>query len=639
MGKHSLTFIVLFLVNLFALNGQGPMVPENSGQQMYKDAIAQSKQLIQYGFDSPELYGKLANSYFFVSDYAQAANWYQKYDQHPESQLDWEFMIRYATSLKKLGRTDEANVLFDRFKAEHRLMEDDLAKSVDYLQIVSENAVRYTVADAGINSDAPEFNGFYTDEWYYYASAKKGGGKHAKDPVAGTRTMDIYKMPVAVRGRPAGRPIKLNNEINSDQHESSWVIAPQGNEAYFTRASIDPNANRPYHLKIFMAELDPQSGEWGNVTEVALNAPLHSNAYPTLSPDGTQLYFASDRPGGFGQMDLYVAERDADGQWTKIKNLGPKINTSEREAFPFISAKKELYFASDGHHGFGGYDVYYVDLTDEKELLLNVGMPVNSPSDDFAFSVDIESQKGLFTSNRNGNEDLFVHTEKITIRDYLRQEVKGFVSNQFTGVPMKGVDVLVYDKENELVASTTTDEYGNYDMSFNLRGGYTLKLEQDGMALADYTVSSRHEAYVANFDIPANGIDGFGETDRLANVSLPEGVDLENLFFGEVSSSLDEKSKEALVKVGKMLKEHPGLVINVGSTGNSVEKGSYEEWVLEKRGKKIQEFLEAQGVDGQRLSFVKKDIIPCEGADCPEQPGQDIRNVFLEFEDEEEDPE
>src|SRR5690606_24261477 len=146
------------------------------------------------------------------------------------------------------------------------------------------------------------------------------------------------------------KPKKLGGNIESKFHESSPVFTADGNTMYFTRSNITYDKKKDNQkLKIYRSK--KTDNKWQKAEELSINSDHFSTAHPTLGPDGTKLYFSSDRPGGYGESDLYVSQINTDGSIGEPVNLGSKINTSGKETFPFVSANKELYFSSDGHFG------------------------------------------------------------------------------------------------------------------------------------------------------------------------------------------------------------------------------------------------------------------------------------------------
>src|SRR5690606_2074809 len=212
----------------------------------------------------------------------------------------------------------------------------------------------------------------------------------------------------------------------------------------------------------------------------------YSSAHPALSPDETILYFASDMPGGYGQSDLYMAEIDSEGNIGTPQNLGPEINTPGKETFPFVSKNNELYFSSDGHFGLGGLDVFYVKITEDGfGNLLNVGEPVNSYADDFAFGIDMETGRGFISSNRTDAEGTFTYDniysfiENAPITDPYVAVIKGCVTDKHTGEPLAGSTITLFDPEGKIYKTVATDETGCYTVTINRYHVYRVRAEKE----------------------------------------------------------------------------------------------------------------------------------------------------------------
>src|SRR5690606_23070391 len=195
----------------------------------------------------------------------------------------------------------------------------------------------------------------------------------------------------------------LSDKVNTKMHEGTYAITKDRKTIYFTRNNFIKGRKRTdnkkiSNLKIYKAEwID---GEWSNITELPFNSDDYSTEHPALSHDETKLYFSSDRSGGFGSFDLYSVDIISDGSYGVPKNLGSSINTDKKEQFPFLDIHNNLYFASNGHPGFGLLDIFiskYESGNHQKPD--NLGLPVNSGYDDFAISFHSPSE-GYFSSNR-----------------------------------------------------------------------------------------------------------------------------------------------------------------------------------------------------------------------------------------------
>jgi len=224
-------------------------------------------------------------------------------------------------------------------------------------------------------------------------------------------TLDLYTAEMTEEGELSDI-VLFSDKINTDEHESSAAFSKDGQVVYFDRNSENRVKNeegiRVAHIKIFRAEMI--DGEWSNIEALPFTSDQYSTEHPSLSADGSKLYFASDMPGSEGSFDIYVVDVNEDGTYGEPENLGTGINTPHREQFPYISEEGVLYFASDGHQGFGNLDIYRSEGNFSEAQ--NLGNTVNSGHDDFAFVINEENQKGYFASNRRGSDNLYVFTRE-----------------------------------------------------------------------------------------------------------------------------------------------------------------------------------------------------------------------------------
>lgn len=224
----------------------------------------------------------------------------------------------------------------------------------------------------------------------------------------GERLYYIYKTVETDSGIWA-KPVMIQNELMKKFNNGPLSISPDGKTVYFTSEVETGRASKSKRLRnksgIYTAEL---SGSRLNSPQpFAYNSSEYEVAHPSISHDGRYLFFASNMPGGFGKSDLYYCE-NINGQWSKPVNLGPKINTSAAENFPYMHPSGRLYFSSDRTGGAGKLDVYMTSRYEgEWEAPQLLPDPINSTSDDFAFTADESLQTGYFSSNRISNDDIF----------------------------------------------------------------------------------------------------------------------------------------------------------------------------------------------------------------------------------------
>ncbi|MEL6356099.1 MAG: hypothetical protein AAFQ37_04110, partial [Bacteroidota bacterium] len=285
-----------------------------------------------------------------------------------------------------------------------------------------------------INTEASEFSpAFYGNELVYVHQPPNG----AVDPRTGDIFYELFRASETVlSGRR--RPKLFSIELNSSYHEGPVSFSRDMQQIFFTRTNMKQGVSQSDQrgragLKIYYAYQGQY--EWLGTRELPFNSDEYSCMHPTLSEDGQRLFFASDRPGGFGGLDLYLSEWLGD-RWSEPINLGPEINTSKNEAFPFIHDSGHLFFASNGHPGQGGLDIFVIDLSGRKwGNVYNLADPFNSPYDDFGLILDGSSAFGYLSSNRPGGigkDDLYRFTTPNGLSD-------------FTGNPSRKEFLSVYD--------------------------------------------------------------------------------------------------------------------------------------------------------------------------------------------------
>jgi len=312
-------------------------------------------------------------------------------------------------------------------------------------------------------------------------------------------------------------PIRLRGKINSKAHDGIAAYNQSMNALFFTRNKKVKATSGVLDLKIYSATLE--RGEWNSIEEISINKKNYSTCHPTFSTDGKTMYFASNRPGGYGGMDLY-ASKFANGKWQKPVNLGADINTKGNELFPSMGPGQMLYFSSNGRRGVGGLDLYRVDLAMEKRNVESLGKTFNTRKDEFGFMVNTDGRSGYFSSNQfggKGGDDIYYWSlqlestalpaepllteatkpsttfkKKPAIVNSVKKEVKPveksssfskqlFVKDQDTGKPIPGVTIKVSDSEKHgLVTTYRTDGNGTVKITGDYKSNYYVRLERTG---------------------------------------------------------------------------------------------------------------------------------------------------------------
>ncbi|MDH7448437.1 TolB family protein [Aquimarina sp. 2201CG14-23] len=307
----------------------------------------------------------------------------------------------------------------------------------------NDRSLSFVVESLSINSKHSDYApSFYKGELVFASSRNAKSVSRILQEDTNEPFLDLYTTSKNIPNKGISR---LKGMINTKFHESSATFSPDGKTVYFTRNNyanrkFKRNADGYVLLKIYKADYD--NGKWKNVEELPFNSDEYSIAHPALSPDGKFLYFASDMPGSYGKSDIYVVEIYEDGTYGTPENLGSLINSEGRETFPYVSDKGKLFFASDGHVGFGGLDIFMV-LADENNgwEVYNMGTPINSPYDDFTFIINEEYKIGYFASNRsggNGGDDIYGFKQLMPLLEYrnLKPKIKRKIQRHLDHKPI-----------------------------------------------------------------------------------------------------------------------------------------------------------------------------------------------------------
>ena len=327
-------------------------------------------------------------------------------------------------------------------------------------------------------------------------------------------------------------------------------------------------------------------------------------ANPALSNDGKILYFASDMDGTLGLSDIFKVAVNEDGSFSTPENLGPEINTAGRETFPFVSAKDELYFTSDGHPGLGGLDIFITKIPKEgpfKEVL-NVGEPANTPKDDFALIINTDTKRGFLSSNRDGgqgNDDIYKFIETREIEFICEQLLGGIVTDIETKGILPNTTLTLFDEKFNKIKETTSDAEGKYDFG-------PVECSKK------YYVRAALELYITK-EVPVTIIKDTGKTTlpieletsvKKAVVAddLGKLLDLKIIYFDLDRWNIRPDAALELEKVLAVLELYPSLKIEIRSHTDSRATAAYNEKLSDRRAKSTMGWLIKNGINSDRLS-------------------------------------
>ncbi|MBB4119048.1 outer membrane protein OmpA-like peptidoglycan-associated protein/tetratricopeptide (TPR) repeat protein [Mesonia hippocampi] len=611
--QYSLTLIFLIVFSSNTVLGQDRKLRKAENRYNQYDFVDASKiyeKVVASGYVSEEILQKLGNTYYFNAKYKEAK---EKYESLMElnDELEPIYYLRYAQSLRAIGENKEAEKWFDRYAKIVNISEEDFSTSIDYNQLIEENSDRYKIKNLSINTTGIDYGGGIHQGNLVYASTgdsiKKSRLK--TDSWSGLGYMRLKGVNIEEADSTSfdnlGNGYKVKGDLNSKLHVSSACFTKDGKTMYFTQNILLPEKNAtqaPHVLKIYRARLS-EKGKWENVEGLSINSNSYSNAHPALSPNEDQLYFVSNRPGGEGETDIYVVAIDKEGNLGEVKNLGDKINTPARETFPFVSQANELYFSSDGHLGLGGLDIFYVKINDDNTYghLLNVGTPVNSKFDDFAYTVRENTNKGFFSSNRKtdeakGYDDIYTFVETKQIKDVLSTTICGQVIDIQTKEPIHNASVSLLNRDNEVQNTVKTDSLGNYCMEAERFKHYLVRATEETYDADEQMLETKEEKHEVNFELRRNKVPLEPGQDLAKVLNIPI------IYFDFDKSNIRPDAAIELEKVVAVLQEYPFLKIDIRSHTDSRGRDAYNMALSERRAQSTLNYMVKRGIDKERLT-------------------------------------
>lgn len=603
------SFVLLFL-GLSSLNlvfGQEKKLEkaaENYEQLDYVNAQKIYLAVAEKGHQSEELFTKLANSYYFNAQYDQAVKWYGRlFELNPEPENDIVY-LRYSQALKATGN-DKSSDVYDAFAAKSGLKRGRSARN--YADLIQQNSGRYEVEPISklYDENVISFGYFKSGNALYYASTSDSKTfLNKRSAWDGLSFLSLYSIELDSLNQALGNSVKLTGNLNSRFHESSPVFTADNNTMYFTRSNITAkNRKDDQKLKIYRSK--KINNKWQEAEELSINSDHFSTAHPALSPNGTKLYFSSDRPGGYGESDLYVSIINTDGSIGEPVNLGPEINTRGKETFPFVSADHELYFSSDGHFGLGGLDVFYIKIEEDGfGNLLNVGAPINTYADDFAFGIDQSTHRGFISSNRSDTEGTFVYDniytflETTPIIDVYFAQIQGLVTDKQTGLPIEGANIVLTDSNNKIHKQVRTNSEGFYTVETDKFETYFVKATKERYDSDEFLSKANLEHQRIDFQLQTN------EVPLVTGTDLAKVLNIPIIYFDFDKSNIRQDAQVELEKVLAVLDQYPNIRLEIRSHTDSRGNDAYNKGLSQRRATSTLKYLVENGIPESRLQAV-----------------------------------
>ena len=586
----------------------------------YVDAAKEYLKLAEGSKADSYVYQQLAESYYNVFNTKEAVKWYAKV---LEQKQDAQTYYKYAQMLKAEGNFKEADKQMQQFA---QLAPNDqraitFKNNPNYLPELKGQAKLYDIAKSDVSSDKTDFGAVLTnDNNVYFASARntsKRNSNFSEEPY-----LDIYRATYNANGTISDA-VAVEN-LNTKWHDGPVSITSDGNTIYYGSESFNEKeftkdkAKNAKYGKIYLYKATKEGDNWSNVKPLPFNNKGYDVRNPSISKDGKTLYFSSNMPGGFGGEDIWKVAVNADEYGTP-ENLGAKVNTEANESFPYITDANVLFFSSNGKQGFGGLDVFKMDLNKGTEAM-NVGEPVNTSKDDFAFTYNTTKKVGFFSSNRDGNDDIFKADPICNV------QVLVIVKDSKTGKVIEGASVFVTDENQKNLATISTDVNGTGLIKLTCLPtfvSYASKLGYENSSINKFEFEENELGLDVNFELTLNPI---------MPVITEKEVILQPIYFEFNRSNITAEGAAELDKLVVVMNEYPNMIIFAKSHTDSRGSDKYNMSLSDRRAKSTVQYLISKGIAKERISgqgFGESEPkVACQPC-TEEQHAQNRRSEFL----------
>lgn len=576
-----------------------------SGQYQY--AISSYSQILADDPQNKDANLAIAESYRLSNRIEKASPYYQKLT---EEEPNFQHFFQLGASLQAQEKTEDAISAFDKSKeyTEDEALRSKAQRQIEAIKLKSgienywPNHVLINYKE--LNTSGPDYAPILSENFIYFTSGRQASGLYPADGSPYTKLFRARAEGIRVDTKAIQALPEFKNEEGLNQ--ASIAISPDGNTIIYARG----NSTSPKDLPETALFVSYFRGA-GFTTPIWM--PLNEeetwwNSTPAFSPDGTELYFASNRPGGFGGIDLYKATRLANADFGNPVNLGPEINTPGNELFPRLAPDGKFFFSSDGHPGFGKLDLFVTEKDDSGKLnIKNLGQNFNSPNDDFGISFSDYPKAGFISSNReggSGDDDIYFFEDKTP-----KPKIVNILLNVTTKERVAGQPDKILERARVVLYDSNKKQAGG-DMS-NSNGRVRFTLEPN----ADFTIIASKNGYFAK-SIPFTTVDKTPDiatliqevtnitldtTIILDQLVLDKSIVLENIYYDLNKDDIRPDAALELEKLITILKDNPTIRIELSSHTDSRSSDAYNLDLSQRRAQSAVDYMVSKGIEADRL--------------------------------------
>lgn len=597
--KLLLLALVLMSTSMFGQTQRQKKAERHFDSFSFTKSIDTYEKLIEKDFNSDYAQRKLADAYIMLRQPEKALPIYEQVVQ--QENVPSEYFLYYAQTLRANGEYKASKEWMKKYKDAGNKEDSRVKlffKNDDLASAIFNSAEKNTIQELDINTEYNDFGAAVVNDKLVFASSRHVAAAVKRVYAWDNQPLlDVFEVDLATDSLgTANIPKKIDGGVNTLHHDGPAAFNADGTKMYFSRNNYHDSKKMNdeegiMHVGIYTSDF--VNGEWTAAKPVSLNNPNYVVYHPSVSSDGTTLYFASDKSGGIGGTDIYKSSINSDGTIGEPVNLGPIVNTEGNEGFPFIHTDGNLYFSSDGHVGLGLMDVF-VSVLDENDQIVNVinlAEPINSKKDDFAYYLDAEGFKGYVSSNRKGGQggdDIYGFTRIPPLT--LKGQIFDLVNND----PIEGAKVVLARENGEEITYFTTGVNGYYEHIIPRDENYILKGSKKKYQNIEKNFSSfgleKKQELIVDLNI---GLAPIEDVEILADLGI--------IYFDLDKSNIRPDAALELDKVVALMQKYPEMVIRLESHTDSRANDAYNMALSDRRATSTYKYIIEQGIEPERI--------------------------------------
>lgn len=548
----------------------------------------------------------VAESYRLTNRIEQSKAYYEKVAEEEET---FDTFYRLGQSLKSQGEYEKAKEAFT--KAKDLTFDDNyirlLNREIDNLIKIESIEDYFPFIEVEnyrlLNTPLADYSPVVSEGYLYFTSNRSSSGIYL---ATGKPYLKMF------RTRVDGMKVDVQNiqplpEFRNEENlnQGSLAVSPDGNTLIYARANSRSPKDLP-DVQLFASYF--RGGGFTQPIWMPVNEDeFYTNTTPAFSPDGNELYFSSLRPDGVGGMDLYKATKLANGDFGNAVNLGAQINTPGNEMFPYVAPDGKLFFASDGHPGFGKLDLFVAEKTDQGWNVKNLGSNINTVADDFGIFFSKYPTEGFLSSNREdglGDDDIYYFedkTPKPKIVNVLLNVTTKELNEDGTEKILPQTRVVLYDNTNKNIGGDFSNQSGRLRFTLTPDQNFSIIASKSGYFTKSINYSTigktpRVEDLIQ--DVTNISLD---TTIVLEPLILERSIVLDNIYYDLDKADIRPDAAIELDKLVKILKDNPSIKIELSSHTDARASDAYNDALSQRRAESAVAYIVSQGIAADRL--------------------------------------